>query len=218
MHRSVWRNLLDLYNTASRATPRAPWRSVELVMHRMQDAWFDWRWNVDTSTQATSLLEGRALQSALKHFGIAPQGTFVELGSGKGRTLLHATLAGFTRAVGVELAPELAAIAQENARRLIKRHGAGDITTLCMDATRYEFKVEDRLLLLHGHLGPSTVQAVVAQLCQSLERSPRTFNVLHAQPDFADMLTTAAPLRARASMISGGVKFTWLQQPPPAAV
>jgi Histone methylation protein DOT1 len=209
---------VDIYNTALRAKRHAPWLRVESVVHRLEDAWFDWRWNVQALPCALGPYKGRALQQVLKHFGIAPQGTFVALGSGNGRSLFHATLAGFNRAVGVELAPELATVAQENARQFIKRHGAGDITTLCMDATRYEFKLEDRLLLLNGRLGSSITQAALAQLRRSLARSPRTFDVLFAQPDFANMQPTAPTLRARGSANFGGVHFAWLQHALSAAV
>ena len=224
---------MNLVFSAARAVKRSPLRSIESALYRLEDAWFDWRWNVDTNTRVEQRqlkvdsanqvhakpyypTRGGAFRHALKHFGIKPQGHFVDLGSGKGRMLMLASQAGFEHAIGVEFAPELAAIAKENARQFIKLRGAGHINTLCMDATKYEFKAEDRMLFMYCPFGRTITQAVAEQLRHSLERSPRTFDVLYAQPDFVDTLTTCAPLHVRGQMTYGGFEFTWLRHEPAA--
>lgn len=58
-----------------------------------------------------SCSEARTVQ-ALQH--IPRHCTFVDLGCGKGRTLIIAAEQGFTRIIGVEFAPALATIAREN--------------------------------------------------------------------------------------------------------
>ena len=55
------------------------------------------------------------------------QDVFVDYGAGKGRTVVLASTYQFKRVIGVELAPELAAIAEENLFRAIKRLDASKL-------------------------------------------------------------------------------------------
>jgi len=64
--------------------------------------------------------------------------TFIDIGSGKGRALLMAAEYPFRRIVGVELLPELHAIARENIAKCADRR----VELLCTDARDYEFPRE----------------------------------------------------------------------------
>lgn len=69
-----------------------------------------------------------------------PDFTFVDLGSGKGRTLLLASEYPFHRIVGVEILPELHRAAEENIRAYRgSNHTSVKIESVLMDAGDFEF-------------------------------------------------------------------------------
>ena len=70
--------------------------------------------------------------------------TFIDVGSGKGATLLYASDLGFGRVIGVELAETLHEIAQANIARY-PSHGPR-AEAVCCDATEYQFP-EERLII-----------------------------------------------------------------------
>src|SRR6266568_2759489 len=88
--------------------------------------------------------------------------TFVDLGSGKGRTLLMAADYPFRRVVGVELLPDLHRIAEENIRKY-----KGDsqkcfaIESQCGDARDFVFPPEPLVLYLFNPLPESGLALVV---------------------------------------------------------
>src|SRR5271166_1783309 len=79
--------------------------------------------------------------------------TFLDLGSGKGRTLLMAADYPFRRIVGVELLPTLHQIAQENLHRYHNQsQRCFTVETICGDATEFAFPAEAIVLFLFNPL------------------------------------------------------------------
>src|SRR5436309_3289397 len=80
--------------------------------------------------------------------------TFVDLGCGKGRAVLLASLLSFKEAIGVEFSPTLAAIARENLARF-RDYQQQDCQALIVDADAadYMFTVDKIFLYLFN---PST--------------------------------------------------------------
>src|ERR1700747_1686179 len=75
--------------------------------------------------------------------------TFIDLGSGKGRTLLMASDYPFRRIVGVELLPALHQIAEENlAKYASESQKCSALEAICGDATDFPFPAEPTLLYL----------------------------------------------------------------------
>jgi SAM-dependent methyltransferase len=109
--------------------------------------------------------------------------TFIDLGSGKGRTLLMASDYPFRRIIGVELLPTLNLIAQEN---LSKYHNENQkcstIESICADATEFTFPAEPTLLFLFNPFPEAGLQQVIANLGHSLHQNPREFLVLYHNP------------------------------------
>jgi SAM-dependent methyltransferase len=109
--------------------------------------------------------------------------TFVDLGSGKGRTLLMASEYPFRRIVGVELIAELHRGAQENIRAY---HSATQqcrqIEALCADACEFEFPEEPLVLYLFNPLPEHALSEVLLRLEKSLERAPRAVWIVYHNP------------------------------------
>ena len=74
--------------------------------------------------------------------------TFIDLGSGKGRALLLAAMYPFARIVGVEVQPELDAIARQNIERFDESgQQCRSIESVCADAREYEFPLTNLVRL-----------------------------------------------------------------------
>jgi SAM-dependent methyltransferase len=108
---------------------------------------------------------------------------FIDLGSGKGRTLLMASDYPFRRITGVELLPALNHIAQEN---LAQYKNAAQkcfaLQSICADANEFPFPAEPLVIYMFNPLPESGMRRVCANLEESLRTSPRPIYVLYHNP------------------------------------
>jgi SAM-dependent methyltransferase len=120
---------------------------------------------------------------------------FLDLGSGKGRTLLMASDYPFRSVVGVELLPALHQIAQEN---LSKYHSDSQqcfsLESICGDATQIDFPTEPLVLYLFNPFPEASLRRVLAGLEQSLRAHPRPLYVLYLNPLLEHALQEAPTL------------------------
>jgi hypothetical protein len=120
---------------------------------------------------------------------------FIDLGSGKGRTLLMASDYSFRRIVGVELLPALHLAAEDN---LGKYHGESQkcfsIEAICGNATEFAFPHEPTVLFLFNPFPESGLRRVMANLEQSLREHPRKIYVLYHNPLLEHVLGESAAL------------------------
>jgi SAM-dependent methyltransferase len=109
--------------------------------------------------------------------------TFVDLGSGKGRALLLAAMYPFARVVGVEVQPELDAIARDNIARF---HEPGqqchNIEALCADAREYEFPLTGLVVYLFNPFPDYVLCEVLSKLVASARVAPRAIYVIYNAP------------------------------------
>ena len=133
------------------------------------------------------------------------QFAFVDLGCGKGRTLVVAAEHGFRPVIGVELDLRLTGIARRNIRWYAFAAAAQSrqcpITVVNSDAVAYEFPTVPTVVFLFNPFGADTLGAVVANLERSLTAAPRRlvvayFNAAHrAILDASPALCVAASTR-----------------------
>lgn len=119
--------------------------------------------------------------------------TFIDLGSGKGRTLLMAADYPFRRVIGVELLPELHRAAVEN----LQRYKSGSqkcfaIEAMCADATEYVFPDESIVLYLFNPLPEAGLRRVLANVEASLRANPREAFVVYHNPLLEHVLNGSA--------------------------
>jgi SAM-dependent methyltransferase len=179
---------------------------------RYGDAEFDWDHRVDT-TSATITWRDRLLglfqsayqptDAALFHEMLSAlreqtgcdfrDFVFIDLGSGKGRTLLMASEYPFRRIVGVELLPELHRVAQENIRKCSDEvQKCFALQSICADATEFHFPDEPIVLYLFNPFPEAGLKRVIANLEQSLRAHPRTVYVLYHNPLLEHVLNGSA--------------------------
>jgi hypothetical protein len=182
---------------------------------RYGDADYDWEHRVNTTSAAVgwrNRLLGvfhspyQPTESALFHEMIAalsaqpgftfPEYTFIDLGSGKGRTLLMASDYPFRHIAGVELLPALNQIAQENlAQYQNPSQKCFSLESICADATGFLFPHEPIVLFLFNPLPEPGLRLVMANLEQSLQTQHRSVYVLYHNPLLEHVLNDSAALK-----------------------
>src|SRR6266849_8587121 len=121
--------------------------------------------------------------------------TFVDLGSGKGRTLLMASEYPFKRIVGVELIAELHRAAEENIRDYRSpTQRCVQIEALHADASEFVFPDTPLVLYLFNPLPQAGLRRVLASLDRSLSAHPRAVYVLYHNPLLERVLSGSARL------------------------
>jgi hypothetical protein len=109
--------------------------------------------------------------------------TFIDLGSGKGRTLLLASDYPFRRIVGVELLPALHQIAKENLQKYSSEsQKCFALESLCEDATAFAFPAEPMVLYLFNPFPEAGLKRMLVNLEHSLRQNPRPVYVLYHNP------------------------------------
>lgn len=119
--------------------------------------------------------------------------TFIDLGSGKGRTLLLASDYPFRRILGVELLPTLHQIAQENlAKYTSESQKCIVLESICSDATVFLFPAAPTVLYLFNPFPESGLRRMLANLERSLRQNPRPVYVLYHNPVLEPVLSESA--------------------------
>ena len=121
--------------------------------------------------------------------------TFIDLGSGKGRTLLLAAEYHFRHIIGVEIQAELHAIAEENLYRLRENGGKIDAQSICLDAREFSFPPDPLVVYLFNPFPDYVLSAVIDNLRASLVRHARPVYVIYNAPFEQQALEQAKFLR-----------------------
>ena len=147
------------------------------------------------------------IRAAIESLPIAPADfVYVDIGSGKGRTLLVASEYPFRRVIGVEFSSELNAIATENIRRYpgVRRRCA-DVSSVCADASTWEFPTENTVLFLYNPFGERVLRRVLGNLRTSLARHPRDVYIIYSHPILAHLLDDSGFLQRIDAPIEGAI-------------
>jgi len=108
---------------------------------------------------------------------------FLDLGSGKGRTLLMASDYPFRRIVGVEILPALARIAQENIRSYkAESRKCFAIECICADAIEFALPGGPLVIFLFNPFSEAGLRKFVSSLSLSVTETSRRVYVLYHNP------------------------------------
>jgi SAM-dependent methyltransferase len=195
--------LRNLWTFVRESTP-------ERRRQRYGDMEYDWEHRVNTTSGTVS---GRERLLGLFHSAYQPTDpvlfremmaslsvefetfTFVDLGSGKGRTLLMASEYPLRRIVGVELLPALHQIAQENlARYKSESQKCFALEAVCGDAANFVFPAEPVVLYLFNPLSEAGLRQVMSNLDSSLRAHPRAVYVMYHNPSLEHVLNESTVL------------------------
>ncbi len=125
--------------------------------------------------------------------------SFVDLGCGKGRAVMMASEVDFREAVGVELHPPLAAIAEANvaawteAGRLVC-----PVRIVCQDATEFDFPGGACLLYLFNPFAEPVMQQLIERIEAEFAQRRGLLDVIYFNPAAGELFEA-----------SGGFKLLW---------
>ena len=116
--------------------------------------------------------------------------TFLDLGSGKGRTLLMASDYAFQRIIGVELLSSLHQIAVENLRQYkSESQKCFALESVLADATTFSIPTGPLIVYLFNPFPEAGLRRVISNLVTSLDAHPRAMYILYHNPQLERLLT-----------------------------
>jgi SAM-dependent methyltransferase len=165
---------------------------------RYGDAEYDWDYRVNTTSATVGFRERligvfhsayqptdpAAFHEMLTALPVDPSRfVFVDLGSGKGRTLLMASEYPFQRIMGVEFLPALHRVAQDNIFRYKNENQrCFAMESVLGEAQNFVFPEEPLVLYLFNPFPESVLKQVLGNLERSLRENPRPALVLYHNP------------------------------------
>ena len=117
--------------------------------------------------------------------------TFLDVGAGKGRALLSASLHPFQRAIGIELNPTLAAIARANIALFQQSPNAAPlapITLLEADALEAPLPSTPTLAFMFHPFEAPVLRRFLARVQQHFAERPGAFDLLYVNAEHANVL------------------------------
>jgi SAM-dependent methyltransferase len=119
--------------------------------------------------------------------------SFVDIGAGMGRGLLIASQMPFREVVGVELHPDLAAIAQKNIDKWRARGLAqSPMRIVCQDATEFEFPRNPCVGYMFNPFGEPVIKKLVRHLESQFASRPSQLDLLYANDEYQDVMAENA--------------------------
>jgi SAM-dependent methyltransferase len=179
---------------------------------------FDQMHGVDTSglVPATHLVTGHANDEHITaYYGVAPSilralighwresgpphpiedYTFIDVGAGKGRGLLVASEYSFRKVAGIELNPEMAAIARQNVEHWTRAHSEdptaarlAPIEVVEQDALDFELPGTPTLLFLFHPFEAPVLKQLLRRIETQFAKRPGTLDLLYVNAECANVI------------------------------
>ncbi|MCO6496691.1 MAG: class I SAM-dependent methyltransferase [Chitinophagaceae bacterium] len=118
-------------------------------------------------------------------------GSLVDYGAGMGRIMIVAAAYGFTDIKGVEFAPELCKIAQENLNKVQRKYPDARFQIYCCDATEYSITEKDCVFTFFNPFDERVMLPVIRKLLASLKIHPRRTFVIYLNPTESEIFKSA---------------------------
>ena len=164
--------------------PRIPSACTALA-NRISDVWWEKRFNIVTAGRRDARhadavhyepLPYYAVFRVLDRLGLGPADVVVDIGSGMGRSVCVAASYPVRAVLGVEIEPELHAIAEGNVRRMRRRRAP--IELQCRSATEFDYDRATALWIFNP-FGAATMRTVLGRVEESLRRVPRALRIAY---------------------------------------
>jgi SAM-dependent methyltransferase len=152
-----------------------------------------------------------AIRRALGGQPIHPDDVFLDLGSGKGRVVLEAARRPFRTVIGVELSPELNAIAERNLEACRRRLRCQDVRFITADAGTFPIPDDVTVVYLCNSFGGPVFDAAMDQLIASVDRRPRAVRVSYQFAREHDRLMATGRFRFVGTRESWRPTRTWVR-------
>jgi len=122
---------------------------------------------------------GIKLKKVLNSLGIAPQDAIVDFGSGKGGALITFSRYLFAKITGVEISPELVAIAEDNLKKL----KISNVDMVVCDAADFTDLARYNYFYFFSPFPGEVMQQVIENIETSLTVKPRKAVIIYLNPE-----------------------------------
>jgi SAM-dependent methyltransferase len=176
--------------------------TMQTALAVIEDQAFDWRYGVDTSgmidlkdlaIDSPHLAHGvdyvptraRYFRQILRALRVPQDSVFVDLGSGKGRTLLMAARSGrFRKVVGVDFSVDLCEAAERNIRRFQRRCPSHvEFEVVHGDVADYDVQPDQNVFFMFNPFDHVVMRQIIEQFAHSLEEKPRRIWLIYLNVD-----------------------------------
>jgi precorrin-6B methylase 2 len=127
---------------------------------------------------------GHNLKKVLNSLHITPHDTIVDFGSGKGGALITFSMYPFKTITGVEIAPELVAITEENLKKL----RISNVNVVVSDATDFTDLAGYNYFYFFNPFPGEIMKQVVQNIESSLNIKPRKIVIIYLNPEFHNVV------------------------------
>jgi hypothetical protein len=130
---------------------------------------------------------------------------FVDIGSGRGKAMLHAMEAGFKKLWGIEIDAEANDAAKQNFRTYRPAVPADvQVTLLAEDALTAELPEGDLLVFMCNPFHGDVMVRFMARLEGLLEKSPRRLWIVYINPECHDIVSASPSISLVSAMLLPG--------------
>lgn len=175
---------------------KGPRDTAKWVRYHLHERYREWSLGIDTagsdewkaSLQNPLLhvyepLSYEAIDAAFRAVEIRPgEDVLLDYGCGKGRIITVGATHLFRRVIGIELLPELAAIARQNLTRAGKRLNCLETEVVTADATTYEVPLDVSVIFLFNPFRGEVLRKVQVQIHLSWLRRRRQLTIVYMNP------------------------------------
>lgn len=148
----------------------------------------------------------RAWKLLMRRLPIDPaRFAYLDLGCGKGRTLLLASKAGFRRVIGVDVCSDLLKLARENLERV---HVSGEL--ICEDVRKLEFPAGPLVIFMYNPFYEDVMREVALRLEDSVRKDPREIFVVYYSAAFPQAWASSGftPIRSCSAVYPNYVIYS----------
>ena len=204
---------------------KGPWDTVRWVRYHLCERYREWSLGIDTDEGADAAqryadpkyvsyeaLSYECIDSAFASLAIRRgEDVFLDYGCGKGRVLTVAATRPFRRVIGVEMLPDLAAVAERNLSTARRRLRCRETEVVVADASTYRVPPDVTVIFLFNPFRGEVLSAVQQQIHGSLTEHPRCLSLFYINPlEDEDTFATCDWLNAVRSLSTGmwpGMRF-----------
>lgn len=169
---------------------------ADVELQRLQRRAFELRFGVRTRGRA--YLEDRGLgaderfcyqssdwiatRRALRRLRPGPDDVLADLGCGKGPAVVLAARFPFRKVIGVELAPDLAAVARANVERARRHLRAREIEIVAADILTWPIPTDVSIVYLYSPVVGDHFSQLATRLLESFDEQPRPLRIVYNYP------------------------------------
>ena len=124
------------------------------------------------------------LESLLSKLVLTPDDVFIDIGCGKGRVVCCMATRPIRKVIGIEMIPDLADIAKQNA---ITHPNQTPIEIIQGDAASIDMS-EGTIYYMYNPFGKQTMSHVLANIYHSLQTNPRPIRIVYVYPRHASSI------------------------------